>query len=180
MKVMKHLRNNNSTSSKKSARLFAKAQLIAIIFAVPALLVAATLFIPQSHAQEAEKFSRFVQTTNPAAAKLFREGRDLIGDENWQAAEGKFKSFVSLYPKDKSVDAALYWLAFALVKQEKYTEAEERLKRVVSECPRSNWADDASALRVQIAPHVNPEIIDKNINEGDVEVKIIALESLFQ
>lgn len=179
---MKHLRNKNSTSSPGRARWSAAsaAPLAAIIFIAVALLVAAALFVPRGHAQEAEKLNRFVQTTNPAAAKLLREGRDLIGDENWQAAEDKFKSFVSLYPKDKSVDAALYWLAFALVKQEKYTEAEARLKRVVSEFSRSNWADDASALRAQIAAHVNPAIIDESLDTDDVEVKIVALESLFR
>ncbi|HEY0380450.1 MAG TPA: HEAT repeat domain-containing protein [Pyrinomonadaceae bacterium] len=131
--------------------------------------------------QDQDKLNRFVQTQNLPAAKLFREGRDLVGDEDWANAEGKFRRFVSLYPKDANLDAALYWLAFALTKQEKYDEAEKNLKRLLSEFPRSNWADDARALRAQVAEHSgNSRVIEDSLNEDDVEVKIVALESLFQ
>src|SRR5215213_4572935 len=132
--------------------------------------------------QDLDKLNRFVQTQNLPAAKLFREGRDLVGDEDWDQAEGKFRRFVQLYPKDANLDAALYWLAFSLSKQEKYDEAERHLKRLLAEFPRSNWADDASALHTQIAGATgNQRVINNALdNEDDVEVKIVALESLFQ
>jgi HEAT repeat protein len=131
--------------------------------------------------QDIDHLNRFAQTQNAAAARIFREGRDLIGDEEWEEAEGKFRSFVANYPKEKNLDAALYWLAFTEIKQEKYHEAEQQLKRLLAEFPRSNWADDASALRVQIAQEVgNPEVINQTLNEDDVEVKIVALQSLFE
>jgi HEAT repeat protein len=131
--------------------------------------------------QQDDKLNRFVQTQNLPAATLFREGRDLVGDEKWANAEGKFRRFVSLYPKDANFDAALYWLAFTLYKQEKYDEAEKHLKRLLAEFPRSNWADDAQALRAQIAgAQGNAPVIIQQLNGDDVEVKIVALESLFQ
>src|SRR5689334_13156452 len=57
-----------------------------------------------SFAQQDDRLNRFVDTQNAAAAQLFREGRDLIGDEDWKQAEGKFRKFISQYPKDKNVD----------------------------------------------------------------------------
>ena len=128
-----------------------------------------------------DQINHFVQTQNLPAAKLFSEGRDLVGDEDWANAEGKFRRFVQLYPKDANLDAALYWLAFSLTKQAKYDEAEKHLKRLLSEFPRSNWADDAQALRAQIAGEMNNQgVINQTLSEDDVEVKIVALESLFQ
>jgi HEAT repeat protein len=144
------------------------------------MLVGAFL-VNGSAQQDLDKLNRFVQTQNAAAAKVFREGRDLIGDEDWKKAEGKFRSFVNLYPKDKNVDAALYWLAFTLTKQERYWEAEDELKHLLAEFPHSNWADDASALRAQIASHLGDQrVIEQTLNEDDVEVKIVALQSLFE
>ena len=170
--------NSNTTSTRRG---LIDSRLVAGLLA--GLVLGATIlqagFAQQQ--QDLDKLNRFVQTQNLPAAKLFREGRDLIGDEEWSSAEGKFRRFVQLYPKEANLDAALYWLAFTLSKQEKYDEAEAHLKRLLSEFPRSNWADDASALRAQIAGKVNNQgVINQTLNEDDVEVKIVALESLFQ
>lgn len=142
------------------------------------LILACAFFVQSFAQQDLDKVNRFVQTQNAAAARIFREGRDLIGDEEWAEAEGKFKSFISNYPKEKNLDAALYWLAFTLVKQEKYQEADKQLKRLLAEFPRSNWADDATALRAQM--NIDPSVVDQALNEDDVEVKIVALQSLFE
>jgi HEAT repeat protein len=169
-------RNNKQTSIKSGRAEF---RFIAVIL-VCAMLPGAFL-VKGSAQQDLDKLNRFVQTQNATAAKVFREGRDLIGDEDWKKAEGKFRSFVNLYPKDKNVDAALYWLAFALTKQERYWEAEDELKRLLAEFPHSNWADDASALHAQIASHLGDQrAIEQTLNEDDVEVKIVALQSLFE
>ena len=87
-------------------------------------VVLAGLFFADSFAQQdQEQMNRFLQTQNAAAARVFREGRDLIGEEEWKEAEDKFRNFVSHYSKEKNLDAALYWLAFTQIKQEKYHEA---------------------------------------------------------
>ncbi|HEX8920470.1 MAG TPA: HEAT repeat domain-containing protein, partial [Pyrinomonadaceae bacterium] len=172
---MRH-RNNQLTSveNKRTRKRF-------LLVMLAGVLLTGALFVKGFAQQDIENLNRFVQTQNAAAARVFREGRDLIGDEEWEDAEDKFKSFVANYPKDKNLDAALYWLAFTQIKQEKYHEAEQQLKRLLAEFPRSNWADDASALRVQIAQEVgNPEVINQTLNEDDVEVKIVALQSLFE
>jgi HEAT repeat protein len=169
-------RNNKHTSIKIGRVEFRP---VAVILSC-VMLVGAFL-VNGSAQQDLDKLNRFVQTQNAAAAKVFRDGRDLIGDEDWKKAEGKFRSFVNLYPKDKNVDAALYWLAFALTKQERYREAEDELKHLLAEFPRSNWADDANALRAQVASHLGDQrVIEQTLNEDDVEVKIVALQSLFE
>jgi HEAT repeat protein len=170
------MKMNSNTTPTLRGRL--SLQLVAGLLAGVALgvTVLSTGFAQQER-QDLDQINHFVQTQNLPAAKLFREGRDLVGDEDWANAEGKFRRFVQLYPKDSNLDAALYWLAFTLAKQEKYDEAETHLKRLLSEFPRSNWADDAQALRAQINPRAAGTILDKG---DDVEVKIVALESLFQ
>lgn len=133
--------------------------------------------------QDLEKLNRFVQTSasSGVATKAFREGRDLIEDENWVRAAERFSGFVSDYPKDKNVDAALYWLAFALKKQTKFREANEKLEQLTREFPRSSWTDDARAMRIEIAPQLgNRQVVTEAINKDNEEIKIIALQSLFQ
>lgn len=170
------MQRNNQLTSVENNRV--RLRFVTVI--LMGVMMAGTFLVSGFAQQDLDRVNRFVQTQNAAAAKVFREGRDLIGDEEWAEAEGKFRSFVSSYPKEKNLDAALYWLAFTQVKQEKFHEAEKQLKRLLAEFPRSNWADDASALRVQIAQQVgNSEIINQTLNEDDVEVKIVALESLF-
>src|SRR5688572_14563101 len=85
--------------------------------------------------QDVQKLNRFVQTSggNTPAANAFREGRDLIERENWPQAAEKFNSFVSAFPKDRDVDAALYWYAYALQKQGKKDEAAATLQRLIKE-----------------------------------------------
>jgi HEAT repeat protein len=142
------------------------------------ILAGAFLVSSSAQQQDLDRANRFVQSQNAAADRIFREGRDLIGDEEWAEAEGKFKNFVSTYPKEKNLDAALYWLAFTLAKQEKYQAADAHLRRLLAEFPRSNWADDATALRAQM--NLDPRVVDDALNEDDVEIKIVALQSLFE
>ncbi|HWT01553.1 MAG TPA: HEAT repeat domain-containing protein [Pyrinomonadaceae bacterium] len=168
--------NRNTATSPRRPSLQLVAGLLAGV-----VLGATILSTGLAQQQDTDKLSRFVQTQNLPAAQLFREGRDLIGDEDWNQAEDKFRRFVQLYQKDANFDAALYWLAFTLSKQEKYGEAGKHLSRLLADFPRSNWADDARALRAQIAGEEgNQKVINQGLNEEDVEVKIVALESLFQ
>src|SRR3982751_1568359 len=146
MRIMLH--RKKLQHSKAGGRVNFRAMPFVLIVLAGLLLTGA--FFGNGFAQQDDKLNRFVDTQNAAAAQLFREGRDLIGDEDWKQAEGKFSKFVSQYPKDKNVDAALYWMAFALSKQGKYAEADNQLKKLLAEFPRSDWADDATALRAQM------------------------------
>ena len=62
------------------------------------------------HNQDIAKLNRFVQAKgNTASMQVFREGRDFIEAQNWQKAAEKFHDFIRVYPKDRDLDAALYW-----------------------------------------------------------------------
>jgi tetratricopeptide (TPR) repeat protein len=113
------------------------------------VLIASVLFIGfagavsvqlvSGHEQDVQKLNRFVQTAraDPSAMKIFREGRDLIEGENWQQAAEKFNGFIADFPKDRDVDAALYWYAYALQKQGLKEEAAVPLLRLVKHFPGS-------------------------------------------
>src|SRR5262245_21566056 len=61
--------------------------------------------------QDLEAARQFVQSANSsnAAQKLLREGRELVGERKWSAATTKFNDLIRAYPRDKNLDAALYW-----------------------------------------------------------------------
>jgi HEAT repeat protein len=166
-----------------SAILRIGAMLLAV--SMPALALSWGLF--QSHAA-----SQFTNSLLPgpqggeaadAAAKALRAGRDLIEEGRWQEAVSSFKGFVATYPRSKSVDAALYWLAFALKKQAKLVEADQTLVRLVREHPKSSWRDDAEAMRVEMAPQLGNqaainEALDGSKGQADDEMKSLALQAL--
>lgn len=100
--------------------------------------------------QDVAKLNRFVQGSKSSgpSMKMFREGRDLIEAQNWQQASQKFNDFIAEYPKDKDLDAALYWYAYALQKQGKKDEAAEPLLRLIKNFPNSSWRREGEAMLV--------------------------------
>ncbi len=129
--------------------------------------------------QDIQKFNRFMQTnkTNTASVQLLREGRDLIEAQNWQKAAEKFNDFIRGFPKDKDMDAALYWYAYALQKQGFKEDAATPLKRLIERFPGSSWRREAEALLVVMG---YKNTVDDAINRDNCEIKILALQSLFQ
>ena len=129
--------------------------------------------------QDIVKLNRFVQTTkaNPASMQTFREGRDFIEAQNWQKAADKFADFIKAYPKDKDIDAALYWYGYALEKQQRKEEAAVPLLRLIERFPNSNWRRDAQALLVVLG-YKNE--VEQALARDNCEIKILALQSLFQ
>jgi HEAT repeat protein len=144
-------------------------------------MLAISIYTPTAHGsdQELKKLSNFVQGTksNTAAMQIFREGRDFIEAQNWQRAAEKFSDFIKGYPKDKDLDAALYWYAYALQKQGSKDEAVRPLLRLIENYPGSTWRREAEALLVVLG-HQN-KLTDIKSRE-DCELKILALQSLFQ
>ncbi|MGI8668868.1 MAG: tetratricopeptide repeat protein [Aridibacter sp.] len=82
--------------------------------------------------------------------KKFREGRDLIDKEEWAKAAEKFKEAINKNPNNKSVDAALYWLAFCHKKLDQTKEADATIDRLLKEFPNSNWTSDARVLKAEM------------------------------
>jgi HEAT repeat protein len=131
-----------------------------------------------AHDQDIQKLNRFVQTSrNTAAVKVFREGRDSIEGEKWQQAAEKFQSFIDNFPKDRDVDAALYWYAYALQKQGHKDEAAAPLMRLIKDFPNSTWRREAEAMLVVLGRGAS---VQQALDRSNCEMKILALQSLFQ
>ncbi len=127
---------------------------ISLLTATALLLLLLTPVLAQFASSDFIRLNRFVQNANASekATKTFRVGRDLIEDEKWEQAEKQFRDFLRDYPKHNQADAAIYWLAFTQKKQRHYSEAEQLLVQLVNTYPKSSWASDAKALRLEIAP----------------------------
>ncbi|HKG48257.1 MAG TPA: HEAT repeat domain-containing protein [Pyrinomonadaceae bacterium] len=129
-------------------------------------------------AQDLPKLNKFVQTkTNTASMQIFREGRDFIEAQNWQRAADKFNEFIKGYPKDKDVDAALYWYGYALQKQGRKDEAAVPLLRLIDRFPNSSWRQEAQAMLVVLGRKAE---VDQALDRDNCAIKILALQSLFQ
>src|ERR1041384_3857130 len=142
---------------------------VAIVFAICA---------PRTYGQDIAKLDRFVQAKgNTASMQLFREGRDFIESQNWQKAAEKFNDFITGYPKDKDLDAALYWYGYALQKQNRTDDASKPLLRLIERFPNSSWRNDAQALLVVMGFKGQ---VEQAIARDNCELKMLALQSLFQ
>jgi HEAT repeat protein len=143
--------------------------------------VAAVIYIRQAEAkdQDLQKLNRFVQgqRVNTAAMQIFREGRDQIEAQNWQKAAEKFKDFISGYPRDKDIDAALYWYGYALQKQGLKDEARVPLKKLINNYPNSTWRREAEAMLAMLGFQADVQVV---LDKDNCEIKILALQSLFQ
>ncbi len=150
------------------------------LLAVAAVVTVFAIFTQRTSAfdQELSKLNKFVQTKgNTASMQIFREGRDFIEAQNWQRAAEKFNDFITGYPKDKDLDAALYWYAYALRKQDRKDDAANVLIKLVNKFPGSTWRQEAQAMLVEIG---RKDAVEQALERDDCEIKILALQSLFQ
>jgi len=153
-------------------------RLALLLFALFSIGAALTVYTRDVSAQDISKLNRFVQTKTPGASmQVFREGRDLIEAQNWQKAAEKFNDFIKGYPKDRDVDAAIYWYGYALEKQGRKGEAAVQLERLISSYPNSSWRQEATALLVAMG---EGDRVQKSVDRDNCEIKILALQSLFQ
>jgi HEAT repeat protein len=154
---------------------------LAVVFVVASVaLVARATVAARGANQDLAKLNRFVQTGNTPSMRLFRAGRDMIENEEWAKAAETFRSFINTYPRDPDVDAAFYWYAYALKRQGLTKEAAKALKRLIKEHERSGWREEADAMMTELAPALGqPQIIDDALGRENEELKIIALQSLF-
>ncbi|HEU4766293.1 MAG TPA: HEAT repeat domain-containing protein [Pyrinomonadaceae bacterium] len=149
-----------------------------LVLSVGAVSAIYTRGVSGNNNQDIAKLNRFVQSKGSAASmQVFREGRDFIEAQNWQKAAEKFNDFIRAYPKDKDLDAALYWYGYALEKQGRKDDAAATLKRLIDRFPGSSWRREASALLVTMG---HQGAVDQALARDNCEIKILALQSLFQ
>jgi len=149
-------------------------------FAFAAAALAFAVAPARADAQSRELLNRLVQSSgdNDAATRALDQARSMIDMQRWSQAASAFDKFVTQYPSDKSVDAALYWLAYAYNKQNNFQGAYDALARLLQNYPRSNWAGDARALSVEVMSKMNPNYRPEVNEDGNDELVIIALKAL--
>jgi HEAT repeat protein len=152
-------------------------RLLACALAFAGLLLAAGA-TPASAQQYKELINRFVQSDNDAAMRAFTQGRGFVDAQQWAQAASTFDRFVTQYPKDRNMDAALYWLAYAHNRQGNRAAAKEPLNRLLQSYPNSRWADDAKVLRLEVLAGLGETITAIDEKDATIELKIIALKTL--
>ncbi len=165
---------------KLQVRFFPQIRIGLVLLALAGVVTASAIYAQRSYGfnQDLNKLNRFVQGKgNTASMQIFREGRDFIESQNWQRAAEKFNDFIKGYPKDRDLDAALYWYGYALQKQERKQEAKDSLVRLMERFPNSSWRQEAQALLVVMGFQ---QEVDVALKRDNCEIKILALQSLFQ
>ena len=98
-------------------------------------------------------------TGDKASNALYWQGQAALKQSDWSAALQRFQDLEKLLRKNepKSVDAALYWEAYALVQAKRTAEAKGVIERLHREFPESRWSRDADTLLAQTRPPVQGE-----------------------
>lgn len=124
------------------------------LLVVLAVMTTALAQQPRNVAPQRRNFQS--QSSNPRvvaqtdATAVFRSARDLITDGEWAKAQQKFSEYVSSYPNEKNLDAALYWLAYSQHKLGKFDDCRKTITQLLEKYPNSNWRDDARVLLAQV------------------------------
>lgn len=113
------------------------------------------------------------------ATTVFRSARDLITDGNWVKAQEKFEEYVSSFPNEKNIDAALYWLAYAEHKLFKYDQCRSTLDKLIQKYPNSAWKDDARVLLAQVPGASAAAIADLVSTVRTQTITVPAIEQLY-
>jgi hypothetical protein len=95
-------------------------------------------------------------TSDKASNALYWQGQAALKQSDWTTALQRFQDLEKLLRKNepKSVDAALYWEAYALVQAKRTTEAKTVIERLRREFPDSRWSREADTLLAQKRPPV--------------------------
>ena len=156
---------------------------LALAVAIALVLIASGV-VHQAAAQQysaGPKLSKFAQQgSNAAANTMFSGGRDLIDDAQWVKAEEKFAEYMSAYPKEKNLDAAMYWMAYSQYKLTKFDQCKDTITRLLKTYENTTWKEDAQLLLAQlpngvtvkvdpITVTVDPKIV--TVDPVDIEVR---------
>ena len=117
------------------------------------------------------------QQSTSEATTVFRSARDLITDGDWAKAQAKFDEYVSQFPNEKNIDAALYWMAYAEHKQAKYDQCRMTIDKLLQKYPNTNWKDDARVLLAQTPGTPAAAYVDvARTAQGDTVITLPVLE----
>ena len=127
----------------------------------PALLVVALVANvavgQQRPSTPAASSTRSTQQTSSEATTVFRGARDLIDEGQWAKAQEKFDYYIRTFPNDKSIEPALYWLAYTQQKLGRFDQMRGTIDRLFQKYPNTNWREDARLLLAQVPGAYAPD-----------------------
>src|SRR3989440_2270069 len=134
---------------------------LALAVAIAFLLIASGM-VRQATGQQysvGPKLNKFAQQgSNAAANTMFSGGRDLIDEAQWTKAEEKFAQYISTYPTEKNLDAAMYWVAYSQYKLRKFNQSKETIDRLLKTYEKTTWKEDAELLLAQLPGAVTVKV----------------------
>src|SRR5918996_1340465 len=89
---------------------------------IVALIISITGTVAAQQRPAATSNARSQQVATDAAT-VFSSARDFITDGEWSKARNRFHDYVTMYPNEKNIEAALYWLAYSQHKLGRYDES---------------------------------------------------------
>lgn len=105
----------------------------------------------------------------------------MAADGQWAKAAEKFNEVIVKYPTSQDVDASLYWLAFALKKQNKFELADDTIGQLIFKFPQSPWIKDAMSIRIEMSFNLSKfEFASNSAAASDDEARVIALKNVFR
>ena len=85
------------------------------------------------------------------AYKIYKDGYDLVLDEQWQAASVKFNQVVQQYPNSRYVEDAQFWTAYALAHSKQHPQkAVGAYSAFLARYPASKYIDEVIADLAEI------------------------------
>jgi HEAT repeat protein len=110
-------------------------------------------------------------------AELYWQGQESLKKSDWSAARERFRRLETELRKKEpeSVDAAVYWQAYALVQARRNAEARTTLERLQRDFPGSRWKKDADSLMRQIEPEAGKTAAAGAEDDGLAEMAVTGL-----
>src|SRR5438132_13102587 len=134
---------------------------LALAVAIALVMVASGVVHPAAAQQYSAgpKLSKFAQQgSNAAANTMFSSGRDLIDDAQWAKAEAQFAQYLSAYPQEKNLDAAMYWMAYSQYKLRKFDQSKQTIDKLLKAYDKTTWKEDAELLLAQLPGTVTVKV----------------------
>jgi hypothetical protein len=109
-----------------------------------------------------------------ARGDAYQRGMDALDHRQWNQAVAAFDEVVD--EAGGRADGALYWKAYALNKTGRIEASLDALNRLFRDHPGSRWIKDGKALQLELRQRGTGA--SASGDEADLELKLIALESL--
>lgn len=126
----------------------------ALVAAIVTLIAAGTFNQTAAQKKSASRVTGNAWTqqtgSTPQATSAFTAARDLIDDAQWAKAEQAFGQYVTKFPKEENLDAALYWTAYAEYQLKKFDNCKQTVDKMLKAYAKTSWKQDAELLLAQL------------------------------